>query len=83
MLELKKILFRSLYTWIGVCNNLPISNFSSFLEFCSFPYIRDSLVCLLCTRALIYPFNEFELYIIKVYPFNEFELYIIKVFDVI
>ena len=67
MLELKKILFQSLYTWIGVCNSLHISDFSSFLEFCSFPCIRDSLVYLLCTRALLCPFNEFELYIIKVF----------------
>jgi hypothetical protein len=35
MLELKKMLFHSLYTWIIAFNRLAASHFSEFLEFCS------------------------------------------------
>jgi hypothetical protein len=40
MLELKKMLFQSLYTWIVAFNSLLVSDFSGFLEFCpSFPIL--------------------------------------------
>jgi hypothetical protein len=34
--ELKDIIFKSLHTWIGEYNSSHISNFSEFLDFCSF-----------------------------------------------
>jgi hypothetical protein len=35
--ELKNIMFKSLYTWIGAYNNSShFSNFSDFVVFCSF-----------------------------------------------
>jgi hypothetical protein len=36
MLELKKMMLQSLYTWRVAWNSLLVSNFSEFLEFCFF-----------------------------------------------
>jgi hypothetical protein len=36
LLELKKMMLLSLYTWRVAWNSLLLSNFSEFLEFCSF-----------------------------------------------
>jgi hypothetical protein len=55
MLELKNLLFQSLYTWIVALIRLLVSNFFEFLEFVLlFPYFRLALLC---------AFNEFELLI--------------------
>jgi hypothetical protein len=35
MLELKKMLFQSLYTWIVAFNSVLVSNLSDFFEYCS------------------------------------------------
>jgi hypothetical protein len=66
MLELKKILFQSLYIWIVAFNSLPISNFSKFLEFVLFLYISGSFVYFLYARIVpLLAFNEFELLVKK------------------
>jgi hypothetical protein len=64
MLELKKMLFQSLYTWIVAFNRLSFSNLSEFLEF-SFFCILGVLSFILQVYYGCAPcaFNEFELLI--------------------
>jgi hypothetical protein len=53
MLELKKMMVQSLYTWRVAWSSLPISNFSEFLEFCSsFFYILGVFLYTLCVIEL-------------------------------
>jgi hypothetical protein len=35
VVELKNVMFKSLYTWIAAYNSLLFSSFSNFLDFCS------------------------------------------------
>lgn len=66
-LELKKMMFQSLYTWRVAWNNLSISNFSEFLDFCySVLTLGGFFVYFMCARiAPLCAFNEFALLIKK------------------
>ena len=66
--ELKNIMFKSLYTWIGEYNS---SNFSEFLDFCSLLFSSISgfsciLLDFLCNKIVpLCAFNDFDLLIKK------------------
>jgi hypothetical protein len=51
MLELKKIIFNSLYTWITTHNSLFFSNILNLCFSFSFLFNRDFPIYLLCTRV--------------------------------
>jgi hypothetical protein len=47
LLELKKTMLQSFYTWRVAWNSFPVSSFSEFLEFCSSLFIHHGFSCIL------------------------------------
>jgi hypothetical protein len=68
LLDLKKLVLQTLYTWRVACNTSSVSTFSEFLALCSLLslWVRGSLVYILCTWVVpLYVLNEYTLFIYK------------------
>jgi hypothetical protein len=64
--DLKKLVLQTLYLWRVAWPTLNVSNFSEFLDLCSFSLDYGSLVYFLCTWvAPLCPLFEYTLFIKK------------------
>jgi hypothetical protein len=67
VVELKNVMFKSLYTWISAYNNMHFSSSSNFWIFVLFLYIMGSLLYISCVLEL-HPYalsNEIKLLLKK------------------